>query len=136
MLANKGATAMIDISDGLLADARHLAFASNVVLELDAARIPCGPDVTTEFALRSGEEYELLATVPAAAVQALLDGWSACSSTSVTIVGKVVANDGETLTSDNALSRVLVRGHAQPGESSNASSTHVEFNVGHDHFSF
>ena len=41
-LAERGASAAIDISDGLLADAGHLAAASAVAIELDPARYPCG----------------------------------------------------------------------------------------------
>ena len=60
-----GATAAVDISDGLAADARHLAAASGLHLRLDAAAVPCSPGVAARDALASGEEYELLVTAPA-----------------------------------------------------------------------
>ncbi len=63
-LAERGATAMIDISDGLSSDARHIAAASGVALEIDVMSIPCVPDVTPRAAASSGEEYELLLTAP------------------------------------------------------------------------
>jgi thiamine-monophosphate kinase len=63
-LADAGASAAIDISDGLAADARHLAAASGVELALDGATIPCVEGVNADAAVRSGEEYELLVTVP------------------------------------------------------------------------
>lgn len=63
-LADHGATSMIDISDGLSSDARHIAAASGVALEIDLSAIPCVPDVTTRAACSSGEEYELLLTAP------------------------------------------------------------------------
>jgi thiamine-monophosphate kinase len=63
-LADSGATAAIDISDGLIADAGHLARASGMFLELDARQLPCVEQVTAAEALVSGEEYELLVTFP------------------------------------------------------------------------
>jgi thiamine-monophosphate kinase len=59
-LAERGARAAIDISDGLVADAGHLASASGVRLELGLDRLPRASDVTAEAAAASGEEYELL----------------------------------------------------------------------------
>lgn len=64
-LAERGATAAIDISDGLVADLRHIAAASSVGVTLDAARIPCVSGVSAQDALVSGEEYELVVTSPA-----------------------------------------------------------------------
>jgi thiamine-monophosphate kinase len=65
-LADHGVSAAIDISDGLVADARHVAHASGVAIELDASRVPCVDGVAVEGALESGEEYELLVTSPRA----------------------------------------------------------------------
>lgn len=63
-LRAQGATAAIDLSDGLAGDAAHLAAASDaaIVLELDA--VPCVPGRSVDGALASGEEYELLVTAP------------------------------------------------------------------------
>lgn len=63
-LAEQGASAAIDISDGLLADANHLAVASRVTLSLDLDRIPCMEGVEPGAAAVSGEEYELLLAIP------------------------------------------------------------------------
>ncbi len=63
-LADRGATAAVDISDGLIADLRQLSAASDVRISIDAAHVPCFPDVTVETALSSGEEYELIVTTP------------------------------------------------------------------------
>jgi thiamine-monophosphate kinase len=63
-LARRGAHAMIDVSDGLAADAGHLAAASGVRLALELERLPCWPGVTPLAAARSGEEYELLVALP------------------------------------------------------------------------
>jgi len=63
-LAEHGAHAAIDISDGLLGDAAHLAHASEmrVIIELDSVRTVAG--VLPVDAAKSGEEYELLVAAP------------------------------------------------------------------------
>ena len=63
-LASRGAHAAIDISDGLIADARHLAVASGVGLHLRSESVPVLAGAKAVDALASGEEYELLVTSP------------------------------------------------------------------------
>jgi thiamine-monophosphate kinase len=55
-----GATACVDVSDGLAADATHLAVASGVGLDLVVGPEAVAPGATRAEALGGGEDYELL----------------------------------------------------------------------------
>ncbi len=68
------ASAAIDISDGLLADAGHLARASSVRIDIEPERLPLSaalraqPDerLRLRWALAGGDDYELCFTLPPA----------------------------------------------------------------------
>jgi thiamine-monophosphate kinase len=63
-LADAGARSAIDLSDGLVADLRHVAAASNVRVDIDASAIPLFPSASLADALQGGDDYELAVTSP------------------------------------------------------------------------
>ncbi|KQW53885.1 thiamine monophosphate kinase [Nocardioides sp. Root1257] len=95
--AAAGATALIDVSDGLLAEAGHLADDSGVAIDvhasafdvpepLQAVGAALGAD-PIQFILGGGDDHALLATFPS--VGAVPDGWA--------VIGAVTEGSGVTV---------------------------------------
>ncbi len=95
-LADRGATAAIDVSDGLSADAAHLAAASQVRIVLDLDAVPRVHGVTAVEMAASGEEYELLVAAPH---ELDADAFRAAFGLPLTHVGRVVDGTGVELES-------------------------------------
>ena len=87
-LARAGASAMIDLSDGLATDARHVADRSGVELRVRLEAVPRAPGVDVEAAVTGGDDYELLVTVPPERRRA------AEAASSLTWIGEVSAGSG------------------------------------------
>ena len=95
------ATACIDVSDGLLADLRHVCAAGRVGAELDTDALPLSAELVASFdpatclelALAGGDDYELCFTAPAAREQEIVAGLDAAGC-GATRIGRIVAAAG------------------------------------------
>lgn len=87
VLADAGATAMCDVSDGLVVDLLSLCTASGVAVRLDVAALPAATGAAEQDVLHGGEDHALLAAVPLSAVAGLADR-------GVVAVGRVGAGAG------------------------------------------
>ncbi len=83
--------AMMDISDGVASDIRHIMAQSRVGAELDISLIPT--DFDLRYALSGGEDYELLLTVDESSVEALIEDFSARFGAKLTPIGRIIEGD-------------------------------------------
>lgn len=112
------ASACIDVSDGLAADAGRLAAASGCGVAIDSALLPhsqalracCNADESLSLALRGGDDYELCFTVPPLR-RAEFESRMTNVKCRVTCIGKLAAGDGVRIERDGVPVEVDTRGY-------------------------
>lgn len=105
MLAAHGhISAAVDVSDGLIADAGHVADVSNCRIEIQAARVPLSDAATAlgeasggpAYLATAGDDYEVCFTAPQSAGPAL-EAAAAATRTRLSEIGRVVQGSGAEL---------------------------------------
>lgn len=100
---------MIDLSDGLAGDLRHILNASNVGAEILKSAVPISREAKLSAkrssakpafvaALTDGEDFELLFTVASKDAVKLLDGWKKkFPKLKLSCIGKIISGEGITV---------------------------------------
>lgn len=108
VLAAAGATAMMDISDGLELDLSRLVRASGVGARLRPGDVPVAPGATPADALGGGEDYELLVTLPGGdELRRAGDELGATFGVPLTAIGDIIEGEGLVVTDPDGRGRPL-----------------------------
>jgi thiamine-monophosphate kinase len=96
---------MIDVSDGLAGDLRHICEASGTGAVVDAGRLPIAPDTRAiaerlgldvlALAVGGGEDFELLLTASPSSIDALASTLYRSTGTTLTVIGEMTNSRDE-----------------------------------------
>ena len=116
--------AMLDVSDGLAGDLRHLLRAGHVGAELLSSAIPISREAKQAAkaessakppllaALTDGEDFELLFTVASSDAVAVLDGWKKhFPEVPLSCIGKIIAGEGIKLRDKDGVRPLTAHGY-------------------------
>lgn len=122
--------AMMDLSDGLAGDLRHILDASQVGAELLSSAIPVSRAARLQAqagsaakpallaALTDGEDFELLFTLPSARAVPLLDAWHGeFPGLKISCIGKITAAPGLRLRAQEGLRELSLHGYTHFAQS-------------------
>ena len=88
MSACEAVHAMMDVSDGIASDIRHIMEQSAVGAEIELSKVPTDYDI--RFATTGGEDYELLMTVDPARFDEVAEALRSATGTELTAIGRIV----------------------------------------------
>jgi thiamine-monophosphate kinase len=97
---HRAASACIDVSDGLSSELHHLARESGVAIDIDADAVPLSAAARAlspkalDWALRGGEDYELLFTAPPSKFALLQKNFSRQTGVQLSQIGRVKRGRG------------------------------------------
>lgn len=83
--------AMMDISDGIASDIKHIMEQSKVGATIELDKIPTDYDI--RYAVSGGEDYELLLTVDAESVDRLREAMLRETGTELSVIGHITAEE-------------------------------------------
>ena len=86
--------AMMDVSDGIASDIKHIMEQSKVGAEIELDKIPTDYDI--RFATTGGEDYELLLTLDGASFDTVAEELFAATGTTLTKIGTITEGDSLT----------------------------------------
>lgn len=115
------ASAALDVSDGLVQDAGHIAETSGLAIEIEAGRVPLSPAASRILAqhperladvLSGGDDYELVFSAPAGAETAI-KAMAAALGVPVTRIGRLLPGTGVSVLDAAGAPLPLARGGYQ-----------------------